>query len=339
MSSQLSLLEPPDQDGAASLVVLTERGLYCPMGDFYIDPLRAVQTAVITHGHSDHLRSGSARYLLAQPGLGIARHRLGRGHSITPLEYGSPCQIGAARVSLHPAGHILGSAQVRIEHAGRVWVVSGDYKRHADPTCAPFETVPCEVFVSEATFASPAFQWSPTGQVIESIVAWWRGNRDRGISSVLYCYALGKAQRVLAELAPFIDEPVYVHGAVAALCHSYVRAGFALPCTQVPRELRSPSYRGALVIAPPNAAGTSWLRRFGEYATALCSGWMARPGEPVSRRYDRGFALSDHADWPGLMATCLESGARRVLFMHGESDIIVRALAERGVSAGALGAH
>jgi putative mRNA 3-end processing factor len=336
MSFQLSLLEAGDRSDAAPLVVQTERGLYCPAGDFYVDPCRPVQTAVVTHAHGDHLRSGHARYLVASAGLPVVRHRLGSGHHLTALDYGSACSLRDTRVSLHPAGHILGSAQVRIEHGGRVWVVSGDYKRQADPTCAPLEPLACDVFVSESTFGSPVFRWSATAEVVDGILGWWRANRERGVTSVLFCYALGKAQRVLAELAPYTQEPVYVHGAIAALCAAYQRAGVVLPPTQVPRELRSPAYRGALVIAPPNAARTSWMNRFGEHATALCSGWALHPSDRLTRRYDRAFALSDHADWPGLLSTCAETGARRVLFMHGESAGLSAELRTRGIQAGAL---
>ncbi len=213
------------QPASAPLVVSTDRGLYCPPGDFYIDPWQAVQTAVITHAHGDHLRHGSARYILARPGASIARHRLGSGNDVMAVDYGKSMQLGKTRVSLHPAGHILGSAQVRIEHEGQVWVVSGDYKRDPDPTCAPFEQLQCDVFISEATFALPVYKWTPTPQVVEDIVRWWHGNRERGIASLLFCYALGKAQRVLAELRPFTNDPVYLHGAVTSLTHLYRQAG------------------------------------------------------------------------------------------------------------------
>jgi putative mRNA 3-end processing factor len=315
------------------LLLTTPRGLYCPPGDFYIDPQQPVQTAVVTHGHGDHLRPGHSRYILARPGLAIARVRLPGKPEILPLDYGAPLALGATRVSLHPAGHILGSAQIRIEHQGRVWVVSGDYKRQADPTCAPFEPLPCEVFVTEATFALPVYAWPPVAAVIEQIRAWWRANRERGLASVLFCYSLGKAQRVLAELAALTSDPVHVHSAMSDLIEAYREAGVAMAPTLPATEDRSKEYRGALVLAPPTAAGTAWIRRVGPYSSGFCSGWMRVRGERRRRGYHRGFVISDHADWPALIATCKQTGARRILTMHGYSDALARYLSEQGIEA------
>ncbi len=324
------------QTDSAPLIVGTDRGLYCPPGDFYIDPWQPVQSAVITHAHGDHLRHGSARYILARPGATIARHRLGSGNTVTAVEYGAPLRLGKTQVSLHPAGHILGSAQVRIEHEGSVWVVSGDYKRQPDPTCAPFEQLECDVFISEATFALPVYRWSPTPQVAEEIVRWWHANRERGIASLLFCYALGKAQRVLAELKSFTNDPVYLHGAVESLTHLYRQAGVEMVPTQPATTEVKTDYRSALIIAPPSAAGTPWTRRFGEHSSGFCSGWMRVRGDRRRRGYDRGFVISDHADWPGLLETCLATRAKRVLLTHGYSDALTRYLNERGVNAAAL---
>jgi putative mRNA 3-end processing factor len=324
------------QPNSAPLIVGTDRGLYCPPGDFYIDPWQPVQTAVITHAHGDHLRHGSARYILARPGERIARHRLGSGNTVMPVDYGTSLRLGQTSISLHPAGHILGAAQVRIEHEGTVWVVSGDYKRQPDPTCAPFEQLECDVFISEATFALPVYRWSPTPQVAEEIVRWWHANRDRGVSSLLFCYALGKAQRVLAELAAFTNEPVYLHGAVDSLTHLYRQSGVEMVPTLPATTEKKTDYRGALIIAPPSAAGTPWTRRFGEHSSGFCSGWMRVRGDRRRRGYDRGFVISDHADWPALLETCLASRARRVLLTHGYSDALTRFLNERGVNAAAL---
>lgn len=318
------------------LVTVTENGLYCPPGDFHIDPWRPVETAVITHAHGDHLRHGSKKYWLAEPGVAIARHRLGADHLPDTLKYGERMQLGATTISLHPAGHILGSAQLRIEHEGQVWVVSGDYKRQPDPTCAPFEPLPCDVFISEATFALPIYQWQPTPQVVEEIFRWWRANRERGIASVLFCYALGKAQRVLAELRAFTDESVYVHGAVGALTDVYRRECIAMLPTRSATGDRKTDYRGALIIAPPSAAGSPWMRRFGDHSSGFCSGWMRVRGNRRRRGYDRGFVLSDHVDWPGLIDTCQATGARQILLTHGYSDALTRFLSERGINAGAL---
>lgn len=323
-------------DSSPSLVTVTDNGLYCPPGDFYIDPWRPVDTALITHAHGDHLRHGSKKYLLAAPGAAIARHRLGIDHHPKTLQYGERLQLGEATISLHPAGHILGSAQLRIEHDGQVWVISGDYKRQPDPTCAPYEPQRCDVFISEATFALPIYQWQPTAQVIEEIFRWWRANRDRGLASVLFCYALGKAQRVLAELRAFTDEAVYVHGAVGTLTDVYRRQGVDMLPTSSATGDRKTDYRGALIIAPPSAAGTPWMRRFGDHSSGFCSGWMRVRGNRRRRGYDRGFVLSDHVDWPGLIDTCKATGARKILLTHGYSDALARYLNEQGVAAGAL---
>jgi putative mRNA 3-end processing factor len=318
------------------LVVVSPNGLHCPPGDFYVDPWQPVPTAVITHGHGDHLRYGSARYILARPGAGIAGQRLGGDRQITAMEYGATMQLGSTRVSLHPAGHILGSAQVRIEHDGRVWVVSGDYKRQPDPTCAPFEPLECDVFISEATFALPVYRWPSTSQVAGEIMRWWRSNRERGIASVLFCYALGKAQRILAELRAFTDEPVFVHGAVDSLVGVYRRSGIPMLLTRAVGTDRKTDFRGALILAPPSAAGTPWMRRFGDHATGFCSGWMRVRGDRRRRGYDRGFVISDHADWPALIETCVATKARRVLLTHGHSDALTRYLNEQGIEASAL---
>lgn len=315
-----------------SNVIATPRGLYCPAGDFHIDPERSVATAVITHAHGDHLRRGHGRYILARPGLELARSRLPRNADILALEYGAAIALRSATVSLHPAGHILGSAQVRIEVGGRVCVVSGDYKRQPDPTCAPFEPVACDVFVSEATFALPLYRWPPTAAVIEEIVRWWGSNRERGIASVLYCYALGKAQRVLAEIAAFAPEPILVHPAMMELVALYRSAGIAMAPTLPATTQHAEHYRGALILAPPSAARGTWIRRVGERSSGFCSGWM-QVYEARRRGYDRGFVLSDHADWPALLETCLETGARQVLLTHGHPEALARSLVERGIDA------
>lgn len=323
---------------AESLITVTSRGLYCAPGDFYIDPWQPVQTAVITHAHGDHLRHGSARYILARPGAAIASHRLGSGSQVAAVDYDARLSVGDTSISLHPAGHILGSAQVRIEHGGRVWVVSGDYKRQPDPTCAPFETVECDVFISEATFALPEYRWPSTSEVAQDILKWWHANRERGIASVLFCYALGKAQRVLAELGAFTDDTVYTHGAVEALTAIYRRAGVKMLPTQSATAEKKADYRGTLIIAPPGAAGTPWMHRFGEHSSGFCSGWMLMHGERQRRGYDRGFVISDHADWLGLLDTCIASRAKKVLLMHGHSDALAKHLNERGINADALAA-
>jgi putative mRNA 3-end processing factor len=310
--------------------------LYCPPGDFYIDPAKSVQTAVVTHAHGDHLREGSARILMAAPGLGIARKRLNDARNVVALEYGTPFTLGPVTVSLHPAGHILGSAQVRLEHAGEVWVVSGDYKRQPDPTCAPFEPLECDVFVSETTFGQPHFVWPDTPAVVANIVRWWQINRERGKNSVLFCYALGKAQRVLAEMLRYTREPVHVHGEIATLVEVYRAAGIDMVPTVQVTATSAAQLHGALVMATPTMNRSSWLRRLGSGTRAFCSGWMLLEGESQRRGYDMGFVVSDHADWPALVNTCRESRARRILLMHGRTDRLAAHLLELGLDAAPL---
>lgn len=322
----------PRQD----LVVLRPEGLYCPAGDFHIDPWRPVARAVITHGHGDHARGGMGRYHTVADGLPILRWRLG-DQPYSAYEYGEPFRLGAADVSLHPAGHVLGSAQVRIEADGEVWVVSGDYKRQPDPTCAPFEVVPCDVFITESTFGLPVYRWPHTPDVAREIVEWRDECGARGEAAVLLCYALGKAQRLLAELAAFTDRPALLHGAVAAGVEVYRQAGIAmLETVPVSETAKGAEFAGELIVAPPSAAGSAWMRRFRGAQTGFASGWMRVRGNRRRRNYDRGFVVSDHADWPDLMRTIRETGARRVIATHGNTDAILRALNEAGVAAEAF---
>ena len=318
------------------MITVTDKGLYCAPGDFYIDPWKPVHRAVLTHAHGDHARAGSDLYFAAASGAGILRHRLGAAVPLQTKAYGESFTLGSTRVSLHSAGHVLGSSQVRIEADDGTWVVTGDYKRAPDPTCAPFEPVTCDVLISEATFALPCYRWPDTRDVAADIFRWWQANRAQGRASVVFAYALGKAQRVLAELAAFTDEPAYAHGAVLPLVEEYRHAGVAMLATLPVIREKKADYAGALVIAPPSAAGSTWMRRFGDASTGFCSGWMAIRGARRRRGYDRGFVLSDHADWPALLQTIHESRAQRVLLTHGYSDALVRYLRETGVDAGAL---
>lgn len=318
------------------LVVLRREGLYCPQGDFYIDPWRPVERAVITHGHGDHARTGSAEYYAAARSLPILQWRLGeqRYHA---FDYGQAFEIGNARVSFHSAGHVLGSAQVRIEADGQVWVASGDYKRQHDPSCDPFEVVECDTFITEATFGLPVYRWPDTADVAREIVEWRDHCESRGEAAVLLCYALGKAQRILAELAAWTDRPAFLHGAVQAGVEVYRAAGVPMLATQpVADTAKGADFAGELVIAPPSAAGSPWMRRFRRAQVGFASGWMRVRGNRRRRNYDRGFVVSDHADWPDLMRTIRETGARRVIATHGSTDAIIRALNEQGIAAEAF---
>lgn len=317
---------------AEPLIQVTDSGLYCPAGDFYIDPWRPVPRAVLTHAHADHARPGSAAYVAAADGLPLLHARLGPDAPITPVPYGRPIDHKGVRVSLHPAGHILGSAQVRLEHQGLVWVVSGDYKRAPDPTCLPFEPLRCHGFVTESTFGLPIYRWPPADEVFAEVHAWWRHNQAEGRASLLYAYALGKSQRLLAGLDSTVG-PIFTHGAVEKLVRAYRGAGVPLPPTTPVAEAGHPDWSRALVLAPPSAHGTPWTRRFAPASTALASGWMIVRGARRRRAVDRGFVLSDHADWPALLATVRETGAQTVLVTHGHAAVLARDLREQNLDA------
>lgn len=320
---------------AADLVVQRPEGLYCPPGGFYIDPWRPVARAVITHAHSDHARPGNGHYLAATPAEGVLRARLG-DIVLQTLSYGEALVHNGVRISLHPAGHVLGSAQVRLEHEGQVWVASGDYKVAPDRTCTPFEPVRCDVFITECTFGLPIYRWCPDEEVFADINAWWARNVEHGRASVLTCYSFGKAQRLLSGVDPSIA-PIIVHGAVEPLNRAYREAGVELPATRMVTELKDKAdLRRALVVCPPSAAASPWMRRFGDAQTAFASGWMQVRGNRRRGGYDRGFVLSDHADWPGLLWAIEATGASRVIVTHGSAAIMVRHLRENGWQAEAF---
>jgi putative mRNA 3-end processing factor len=312
------------------IVALTPKGLYCPAGDFHVDPWRPVERALITHAHADHARPGSAHYHAAAIGIALLEKRLGEDTAIQAHDYGHKFQLGDAVASFHPAGHVLGSAQVRIEVGGEVWVISGDYKRDDDPSCEAFEAVACDVFITEATFALPIYRWDPIDLVMRDLLRWWERNARAGRASVVFCYALGKAQRLLAEVARRAPgRPVFVHGAVDALLPAYRAAGIPLPETvPVLDHPRERGFAGELVIAPPSAFGSPWMQRLGDCGTAFASGWMRVRGHRRRRGFDEGFVLSDHADWPGLLETIEATGARKVFATHGYSDTLARYLRE-----------
>jgi putative mRNA 3-end processing factor len=314
------------------LVVARPEGLYCPPGDFYIDPWRPVDRAVITHAHSDHARTGHGHYLAAAPGAAVLRSRLG-DIALDALRYGEARVHNGVRISLHPAGHVLGSAQVRLEYGGEVWVASGDYKLQEDGTCLPFEPVRCDVFITESTFGLPIYRWDDAGAVKADINAWWAANADQGRPAVLFCYAFGKAQRILHGLDASIG-PIVGHGAVETLNRVYRLSGVSLPATVTVAGLQDPNaLRRALVLAPPSARGSTWMRRFGDHADAFASGWMRLRGARRRRGVDRGFVMSDHVDWPGLGRAIAATGAQRIIVTHGNVGTLVRWLNEQGLRA------
>jgi putative mRNA 3-end processing factor len=323
----------------AELVVARPEGLYCPPGDFFIDPWRPVARAVITHAHADHARRGHGAYLASASSAGVLRERLG-DITLQPLGYGQTVHVGGVRVSLHPAGHVLGSAQVRIEHRGQVWVASGDYfvsgAADANGTCAAFEPQRCHCFITESTFGLPIYRWQPQAALFASIDAWWRGNVEAGRASLLMGYSFGKAQRILHGVDRTIG-PIFVHGAVEPLNRAYRAAGVDIPETPIATEVSDKSlFRQALIVAPPSVQGSTWTRRFGDYSDAFASGWMQLRGARRRRSVDRGFVLSDHADWPGLQRAIRETGAARIIVTHGYEAVMVRWLSEQGLEASAF---
>lgn len=311
-------------------------GIYCPAGGFYIDPWRPVDRAVVTHGHSDHARFGSKSYLATPPTAAVMKVRLGAECPVQPLDFGEQVTMGDAKVSLHPAGHILGSAQVRVEVAGEVWVVSGDYKTSPDRSVESYEPVRCHGFVTETTFGLPVYRWQPEDQVISELKQWWKSCAEKGQTAMVFAYALGKAQRLLGALAD-VGEPIYVHGSIPKLNQIYEEFGVNLgDWRTVAEEPKGKDYAGSLVIAPQSAAGTPWVRRFGDVRTAFASGWMAIRGHRRRRSVDRGFVLSDHVDWNSLQEAVAATGCETVWTTHGFAEQTARAFADQGLKAKAI---
>lgn len=315
------------------LITLTERGLYCKQGNFYIDPWKPVKRAVVTHAHADHAYRGHGAYLVTEEGKDLIEIRLDMGANISTLKYGEVLDLNGVKLSFHPAGHILGSAQVRVEYKGEIWVISGDYKLTPDATCAPFEPVKCHHFVTEATFGLPIYRWTPTEQIFEQINEWWRRNIEREKASVLFAYSLGKSQRVLNGIDRSLG-PIYTHGSVERLTEIYRHACVDLPATQYAGSVQNKKdFIGSLIVAPPSAQGSTWLRRFGPHSTGFASGWMMVRGARRQRAVDRGFVLSDHADWPELLTAIKATDAETVYVTHGFIPELVRYLNEVGVNA------
>jgi putative mRNA 3-end processing factor len=306
-------------------------GLYCREGDFYIDPWRKVDRAIVTHGHSDHARWGMKSYLCARSSVPILTARLGAEISVQGIEFGEKLVMNGVTVSLHPAGHIPGSAQVRVEKNGLVWVATGDYKTEADGTAEPFELVPCHGLITETTFGLPIYRWRPQSEVFAEINEWWRGNQQAGRTSLLLGYSLGKAQRLLAGVDASIG-PLVVHGAVATMNNACRAGGAALPPTILASEKpKGIPWSQCLVVAPPNAADSSWTRKMGRASTAFASGWMAVRGARRRQSLDRGFVLSDHVDWPSLVETVRACGAETVWTTHGYARQAARFFSEMGI--------
>ncbi|MEO6721302.1 MAG: ligase-associated DNA damage response exonuclease [Ferruginibacter sp.] len=312
------------------LIEFTDKGLFCRQGDFYIDPWQPVDRAVITHAHSDHAHAGSKYYLCHHLTRPLLQLRLG-DNNYESLDWNEPVHMNGVKVSLHPAGHIIGSAQIRVEYKDEVWVASGDYKTEDDGISGAFEPVRCNTFISESTFGLPIYKWKKQHEIFADIKEWVTQNNAALKTSVLIAYSLGKAQRVLQPLAE-TGLPIYAHGAVWNVHQALVNSGWNLPAVKrveadTPKELM----QGNIVIAPPSADGSPWMKRFYPYSVGVCSGWMQVRGNARRRNTDAGFALSDHADWDGLLQAVKATGAQRVYTTHGFQSAFSRYLNEHGI--------
>jgi putative mRNA 3-end processing factor len=319
-----------------SFLQLTTAGLYCIPGDFYVDPTRPVDRAVVTHAHSDHARWGCKRYLAVQSSELLLRMRMSPDAEFHFLLYGQELTIGGVSIRFHPAGHILGSAQVRLEYRGQIALITGDYKLGSDPTCEAWEPVPCHIMVTESTFGLPIYRWQDQQIIVDSINQWWKDSRDEGKCCLLFGYAVGKSQRLLAGLDPSIGK-IYCHGAVENGNEAYRKSGVSLPKTTYVGSIEGKhDWRGSMIVAVPSAHGTPWTKKFGRCSTAMASGWMAVRGARRRRSVDRGFVMSDHVDWPSLLTAIDSCNPETVWVTHGYSTTVARFLNESGRNAIAL---
>ncbi len=315
------------------LIEFTAKGLYCRQGDFYIDPWVPVQKAVITHAHSDHARAGSEHYLCHPATLPILKLRLGQDIKADQLEWNNTIIHNGVKISLHPAGHIIGSSQVRVEYKDEVWVFSGDYKIEDDGISGTFEPVTCNTFITESTFGLPIYNWKKQDEIYLEIQNWILKNQSKGKASVITAYSLGKAQRVLHCVAKITDN-IFVHGAVWNVHKKLIEAGMSLPEVKlVTPDSPKENYKNSVIIAPPSADGTPWMKKFTPYSVGICSGWMQVRGNVRRRNADAGFALSDHADWNGLLEAVKGTGAQKVFVTHGFQSAFSRYLTENGIEA------
>lgn len=294
------------------MLQFTNKGLFCPQANVYIDPWKPVDHAIITHAHSDHARAGSKAYLAHHDSAGILRYRLGN-ISLQTIGYNEPLTINGVRITLHPAGHVMGSAQVRLEYKGEVWVASGDYKVRPDGYTVPFEPVKCHHFITESTFGMPIYKFPDHAEINRQMNAWVKQNTDRGLSSVIIGYALGKAQRILKALDT--DRPVLLH---TTIYNTNEALGFDNSrYIKFTPDFKKESFTPGVVVATGMAVGTPWLKRFEPYKLSFCSGWMQLRGARRRRNADIGFAMSDHADWTGLNEAVLATGAENIYVTHG----------------------
>ena len=315
------------------LIEFTEEGLYCRQGGFYVDPWKPVDYAVITHAHSDHARPGNKAYLCQSFTQPILELRLGP-NKYQALDWYETVLMNGVSISFFPAGHIIGSAQVRVEYKGEVWVVSGDYKTEDDGISTAFEPVKCNVFITESTFGLPIYQWKKQAVIFDEMKTWIRENKAAQKTSVFIAYSLGKAQRILNPLAE-TGIPIYAHGAVYNVQQALINSGWDLPTVKrITPETTKEELKGCIVIAPSSAEGSPWMKKFYPYSTGICSGWMQVRGNVRRKNADAGFALSDHADWEGLLSAVKATGAQKVYATHGFQSAFSRYLNEQGIEAG-----
>lgn len=313
------------------LLAFNQNGIYCAEADVYLDPWRPVKNAIITHGHADHSRWGHKKYITHHTNVAIIKHRLG-DIEVAGKDWNETFTINGVKFSFHPAGHIIGSAQIRVEFKGEVWVFTGDYKTEDDGVAVPYEVVKCHTFITECTFGLPAFTWIPQHQVMSDINEWWQKNRQDGRTSILFGYSLGKAQRLLKHLDPSIGK-IYTHGAIENMTE-VVRPLIDMPATiRVTRETKKEDLKGSIVLAPPSAHGSVWIRKMVPFVTGSASGWMTFRGARRRRAIDRGFVLSDHCDWEGLLSSIKATGCEKVICTHGYTEIFSKYLCELGYDA------
>jgi len=317
-------------DQERSVIEFSNKGLYCRAGDFYIDPWKPVNKAVITHAHSDHARPGSASYLCHHQTLPLLKLRLG-DNAYQSVEWEEKIFINGVQVSLHPAGHMIGSSQIRIEYKGEVWVVSGDYKTEDDGISGAFAPVPCHVFITESTFGLPIYNWKPQHEIFTNVRDWICYNKEKGIVPVIIAYSLGKAQRLLQCISE-VTEEIFVHGATWNAHEAIVKSGIALPdVKRVLPDMPKETFRNGVVIAPSGAESNAWIKRFSPFSVGVCSGWMQVRGNVRRGNIDAGFPLSDHADWKGLLQAVRATGAQKVFVTHGFQAVFSRYLNESGI--------
>ena len=313
------------------LLAFNDKGIYCAQADVYLDPWRPVDKAIISHGHADHSRWGHKKYITHHSNIPIIKHRLGE-INVSGKNWNETFMINNVQFSFHPAGHIIGSAQIRVEYKGEVWVFTGDYKTEDDGVATPYEPVKCHSFITECTFGLPAFKWQPQDEVFAEINNWWQQNQSEGRTSVIFGYSLGKAQRLLKYLDTSIGK-IYTHGAIENMTE-VLRPQLEMPkTTRITRDIKKEEIKGNIVVAPPSAHGTPWIKKMVPYVTASASGWMTFRGARRRRAIDRGFVLSDHCDWQGLLSSIKETGAEKIICTHGYTDIFSRYLREIGYDA------